>query len=149
MALRIFSFIILFNFLFINEIKSQQQLFFTDVYNTNIYKNNDGNKIIFNNNLFTNLNQNEYNTVTSIIDTYFKEIKIEANKATPIHNYQIIYNYTTTNFKPLQWSKIWHQKYEDTLVSYLNQVHKNYFDTLNIENESNIAYAKLGLMDIF
>ncbi|MCB9227127.1 MAG: hypothetical protein H6578_08190 [Chitinophagales bacterium] len=147
MALRIFSFIILFNFLFINEIKSQQQLFFTDVYNTNIYKNNDNNKIIFNNNLFANLNQNEYNTVTSIIDTYFKEIKVEASKATPIHNYQVIYNYTTTNFKPLQWSKTWHQKYEDTLVSYLNQVHKDYFDTLNIENESNIAYAKLMYLD--
>lgn len=147
MVLRIFSFIILFNFLFINEIKSQQQLFFTDVYNTNIYKSNADNKIIFNNNLFVNLNQHEYNAVFAIIDAYFKEIKIEATKATPIQNYQIIYNYTTSNFEPLKWSKTWHQKYEDTLSSYLNEIHKDFFDTLNIETTSDIAYAKLLYLD--
>lgn len=146
MVLRIFSFIILINFLFLNKVKSQQQLFFTDAYHTNLYQNSS-NIITFNNNLFDGLNQEENLAIHSIIDTYFKELKIEATKNSTSNNYQISYNYTSSNFEPLKWSKLWHQKYEDTLTAYLNSIYSNYFINLDIKDDEDLVFSKLLYLD--
>lgn len=119
----LFSAICVFSF-------SQNNLFFTDTYNTNIYKNQE-NTIVFSNNLFAILDQQRVEKVDSLFQVYFSNNNIQIEKNYTKNDYQFIYHYSPSNINYIDWSRNWFQQYESHLLEILNTYTFSYLKTIN------------------
>lgn len=109
---------------------AQDKLFFTDSYNTNLYKS-DKNSITFSNNLFSILDEQSTQKVDSLFNNFFELNNIQIDKNYTKNKFQFSYNYMHQNLNYLDWSKTWFQEYESNLLKILNLNNLNYLANIN------------------
>ncbi len=107
---------------------AQNNLFFTDSYNTNLFEGQE-NTITFNNNVFSILNKTDYQKIDSVFQNFFKENHIKVDGTYKKNDFSFTYHYVSTNQDYLAWSRNWYKSYEMNLIAilknYSNQYIKN------------------------
>ena len=105
---------------------SAQNLFFTDSYQTNLYQSNIQ-EFTFHNNVFSLMDKENEAELYALIEVYFQEINLTTQLIATSNSTQISYRFNTTIQEPLNWSRVWHLKYESQLIDLLNNFLKEYY----------------------
>lgn len=118
-----------------------QDLFYTDSYQTNIYQHSEE-LFVFNNDVFSLMDDSTAKVINILLEAYFREIKVSAQKTTSSNSSQIRFTYQGANFQGLEWSKTWNQKYAPQMSQELRLFLNRYFDG-RIEIPQSVADAAL------
>ena len=121
--------------LFLISMGYGQKIFYTDSYFSNFYIEDEP-RFIFHNNTFQLLNDSSLREVKTLIMDFFESEGIKIQEIASTNNRQLTFSYQENDFKPIAWSKVWHQNYE----SRLRQILKTFLSHI-FEKSHNISYS--------